>query len=45
MPAAFYLHVFHVLKEVHVGISAVGQLNQILEFWVCWECLDEAGKH
>lgn len=44
MPAVFYLHVFHVLKEVHVGIMAVGQLDQILEFGICWECLNEAGE-
>lgn len=41
---AFYLHVFHVLKEVHVRIMAVGQLDQIPEFRICWECLNEAGK-
>lgn len=44
MPAVFYLHVFHVLKEVHVRIMAVGQLDQILEFGICWECLNEAGE-
>lgn len=44
MPDAFYLHVFHVLKEVHVGIMAVGQLDQIPEFRICWERLNEAGK-
>lgn len=44
MPAVFYLHVLHVLKEVHVWIMAVGQLDQILEFRICWERLNEAGK-
>lgn len=44
MPAAFYLHVFHVLEEVHVRIMAVGQLDQIPEFRICWECLNEAGQ-
>jgi len=43
-PVAFYLHVFHVLKEVHVGIMAVGQLDQIPECAISWEGLNEAGK-
>lgn len=40
-----YLDVFHVFKEVRLGITIVGQLDQVSKFFLGGKRLHQAGQY